>query len=203
MESRRHKRLRTLAQRADLDSPGLEDLVHTGNVTTSALAAIVAKINNNPELLQGATPSRLDDASHAAFFGMRHVHTLYLGDDATPFEWEMADPNRLVSYLVESSPRLQDAFARAAVRNPCSAERPWHLVLAWDEFTPGMVLSPNNARKTMALSFSFIELGHDQLWHEESWFTPVIVRSTIITETSDGWSGMLRIYIYIYIYIYI
>ena len=200
MESRRHKRLRTLAQRADLDSPGLEDLVHTGNVTTSALAAIVAKINNNPELLQGATPSRLDDASHAAFFGMRHVHTLYLGDDATPFEWEMADPNRLVSYLVESSPRLQDAFARAAVRNPCSAERPWHLVLAWDEFTPGMVLSPNNARKTMALSFSFIELGHDQLWHEESWFTPVLVRSTIIAETSDGWSGMLRIYLHLHLF---
>ena len=86
-----------MAQRADLDSPGLEDLVHTGQVTKSALAAIVAKINNNPALLQVATASRLDDASLAAFFGMRHVHTLHLGDDATPFEWEMCDPNRLVS----------------------------------------------------------------------------------------------------------
>ena len=200
MESRRHKRLRTLAQRADLDSPGLEDLVHTGQVTKSALAAIVAKINNNPALLQVATASRLDDASLAAFFGMRHVHTLHLGDDATPFEWEMADPNRLVSYLVASSPRLQDAFARAAALNPCSADRPWHLVIAWDEFTPGMVLSPNNARKTMALSFSFIELGQDQLWHEESWFTPVLVRSTIIADTSDGWSGMLRTYLHLHLF---
>ena len=75
-----------------------------------------------------------------------------------------------------------------------------HVCIGYDEFTPSNVLRPNNDRKTMALNFSFIELGQDRLWHDESWFTPVLVRCSIIAQVPGGWSSMLRAYIQLHFF---
>ena len=40
-----------------------------------------------------------------------------------------------------------------------------HVCVVWDEFMPGNVLSSSNARKTMVLSLSFLELDQDKLLH--------------------------------------
>ena len=47
----------------------------------------------------------------------------------------------------------------------------------------------------MVLSFSFLELGQEKLWHDECWFSPVVVRSKVISRAQGGWSGMLRAYL--------
>ena len=200
MESRRHKRFKSMAANPTLETASLQHLLQTGGATNSALVSILKKLKAAPELLDSASASRLKDANQAAFFGMRHVHQLEVEGHVGPFEWEMCDPNRLVAYLVETCPRLAEAFADAARRHPCSAEQPWHVCIGFDEFTPGNLLRPNNARKTMALNFSFMELGQERLWHDDMWFTPVLIRHSIIAKTAGGWSAMLRAYLHLHFF---
>ena len=200
MESRRHKRLKGLAATASPELEGLQQLLHTGGITNAALAALLKKISENPELVDSARSAKIADANLATFFGLRHVQRLPMVGHEQPFEWEMCDPNRLVAYLIDRCPRLADAFADAANRFPCSASQPWHLVIGFDEFTPGNLLRPNNARKTMALNFSFMELGQERLWHDDCWFTPVLVRRTVIAEAEGGWSAMLRAYLHLHLF---
>ena len=200
MESRRHKRLKGLAASASPGLAALQQLLHRGGITNAALAALLKKIKENPELVDNAKSSNIGDANLAVFFGLRHVHRLPMVGREEPFEWELYDPNRLVAYLIDSCPRLADAFADAARRFPCSASQPWHLCIGFDEFTPGNLLRPNNARKTMALNFSFMELGQERLWHDESWFTPVLVRHSVIAAAEGGWSAMLRAYLHLHLF---
>ena len=47
----------------------------------------------------------------------------------------------------------------------------------------------------MNLSFNFIELGVDSLWHDSTWMTPVCVRHSIIAKVPGGWSHMFRQYL--------
>ena len=109
--------------------------------------------------------------------------------------WEFADPNRLLALLVSSSTVLEDVFSQAAKLYPCSKDRPWQLVIGFDEFIPGNKLKTHNERKTMNVSFTFVELGRDAMWHEDLWITPVCVRHTMIAKVASGFSAMLRRYL--------
>ena len=164
----------------------------------SAVARIAARLRDCPD--QDVSRWKLRDANDSAFEPLRRVHTLDLVRPEEEFNWEFLDPNRLVAHLVDASPKLAGAFADAAARHPCSSGRPRHLCVVWDEFMPGNVLSSSDTRKTMVLSLSFFELGQDKLWHEECWFSPVVVRSKIISGAKGGWRGILRAYLNAHVY---
>ena len=67
---------------------------------------------------------------------------------------------------------LQHAFKEALHRHPCSRDRPWGLVVRFDEHIPGNKLALQPRRKSMHLSFSFSELGGTMcgilLWRYET-----------------------------------
>ncbi len=94
------------------------------------------------EILRGvmgdAAPSRRDmvDVGQARFFSVRHVINLPL-TDGTEFVWELCDPNLLVAKIVKESLVLQCWLADALQRSPCSAARPWGLLIGWDENVSG------------------------------------------------------------------
>ena len=165
----------------------LQQLLQIG-ASVSAVTRIAKRLRENPDLC--VTRKTLERGSASSAASLRRVHTLDMVRPDEEFDWEFFDPNRLVAHLVEASPKLSSAFAAAASRHPCSSGRPWHLCVVWDEFVPGNVLSSTNARKTMVLSFSFLELGQDKLWHGKCWFSPVVVRSKIISRAKGGWSGI-------------
>lgn len=50
-------------------------------------------------------------------------------------------------------------------------------------------------RKVMVLSFTFLELGQAALSAEWAWFTPVVVRTTMLQAVKGGWSAMLSIFL--------
>lgn len=193
------ERMQTNARRHPSTLAELQSLLRSGSISNSGLAAIIRKIKKAPNVLDSASIHDIERAQMASFLEVRHVHPLQLEGEATPFDWEMCDPNRLVSHLVHSCPHLADAFIRAANVHPCSASQPWRIVMAFDEYTPGMVLQPNLTRKTMNLSFSFVELGKERLWSEQFWFTPVLVRQKIIAKAAGGWSGMLRTFLQLHL----
>ena len=103
--------------------------------------------------------------------------------------WAVADPNLLVALSLRTSTHMEELFARSLRLHPCSEDRPWSLVVVWDEFTPGNMLKPLNERKTMAVYFSFLELegGGDK-----AWWTMAVARAPMIKKVQGGWSRMLR-----------
>ena len=180
------------AKRRKTDAWRIQELVQIG-ASVSAVARIAAKLRENPDLnVNRMTMRRASDSIAAQLF---RSHQIKLQRPDEDFEWKFFDPNRLVAHMVEASPKLSSAFREALAKRACSADSPWHMIVVWDEFVPGNVLSSTNARKTMVLSFSFLELGQEKLWHEECWFSPVVVRSKIISRAQGGWSGMLRAYL--------
>eukprot|EP00959_Pyramimonas_sp_CCMP1952_P354068 7418129-Pyramimonas_sp.AAC.1 len=85
------------------------------------------------------------------------------------WDWEFAHPNALPARLARECPRLHDVFAKAACAHPCSPSAPWNLTVGFDEFFLGDPRSPDQTKKAMQLSFSFVELGQEALWHETAW----------------------------------
>ena len=79
--------------------------------------------------------------------------------DGTEWAWPLAHPGHLVTRIVSESLALQEIFAAAAVRSPCSKTTPWGLAVMFDEFVPGNKLNTQVSRKGMNVCFTFLELG--------------------------------------------
>lgn len=161
------RKRRTPAEVADLRQK-LTELKHTGGVTDSALLKIARKIKANPILEGGFTHTQLKQAGAGVFDEVRHIEKLRM-QDGTEWMWELCEPNLLLSKLVRHSPRLQARYAAALAQFPCSMARPWSMVIALDEYTPGNALRPNNERKAMNFSYTFRELGQDAWARDEVW----------------------------------
>ena len=105
------------------------------------------------------------------------------------FSWSVADPSTLVAISIRDSPQMEEVFARSLQVHPCSDDRPWSLVVVWDEFTPGNMLHPHNERKAMVVNFTFLELESRS---DNVWWTMAVARTTLIKSVQGGWSRMLR-----------
>ena len=101
----------------------------------------------------------------------------------------------MLSEMIEKSQQLAELYNRAALENPPSVERPWSLVIGFDEFAPGNKLKVDNRRKCMNLGFSFLELGQIALFHDWAWLTPVCILSSGIGKIRGRWSHFLRVYL--------
>jgi hypothetical protein len=110
-------------------------------------------------------------------------------------DWEFADPNTLLANLVDHSPALNRLFTEAVRISPPSVNKPWSLVVGFDEFVPGNKLKVDNKRKTMVLSFSFLELGQAALSQGLAWQTPVCLRASLIHSVVGGWPHFLKVYL--------
>ena len=63
-------------------------------------------------------------------------------------------------------------------------------MIAFDEYSPGNKFKCDNGRKSMVLSYSFMELGTEL--HSELVWVP---RSKMIHTIAGGWSACLRNYL--------
>ena len=77
------------------------------------------------------------------------------------WQWPLCQPNLLFSTLVAESAQLQQVIEEALRTSPGTRDRPWHLIVGFDEFVPGNKLQLQPNRKAMNVSFTFLELGSD------------------------------------------
>ena len=75
------------------------------------------------------------------------------------WQWPLCHPNLLLTFLIAESPPMQEIMRQALRASPCSREKPWRLIVGFDEFVPGNKLQLHSSRKAMNLSFTFLELG--------------------------------------------
>ncbi len=193
MDGRNDKRART--QRAIEGDPNgslarLQRVMNHKGTSTAALRSILREVLDKAPSVHAVV-----DAGQARFSAVRQVVQLPLLDGGGETAWEFANPALLVSLLLSESRSLQEVFARALRQHPNASSSPWGIALGFDEHIPGDKLALQNFRKSMNLSFSFIELGIGALCHDPSWFTPIVVRSSVLAAVQGGWSRMLTCFI--------
>ena len=71
---------------------------------------------------------------------VRHAIRLPLGSGGT-WDWEIADPAKLLQLALDRSPFLQELYAAAVGEQRPSATSPWSLAIGFDEFVPGVRVS--------------------------------------------------------------
>lgn len=131
----------------------LQNVMGMGTTSDSNIAKIMKS-------LEGSAPSKkhLTQVRHAKFESLKHVIRVPLLDGSF-FDWHLCHPGLLLTRIVSESVALQCTFKEALHRHPCSPDRPWRLMVGFDEHIPGNKLNLQPARKSMNLSFSFEELG--------------------------------------------
>ncbi len=176
------KRRRVLA---DLPPELLPNLLHQGGVSMTGLASLMAT-------LRGADPSCkqwdrhvLGEANQEMFHRIKCADAVRMLS-GEPWSWAYVDPGKLLAVLMSESASLQGFYDDAWARSPASPQAPWSLVVAYDEFVPGNKLSTDQTRKTMVVSFTFLELGAAALSRGTVWTTPVSVRSNTIAKVQLG-----------------
>ena len=124
-----------------------------GTTSDANLTRILAR-------LEGKSQSKRNvvNARHAKFTSVKHVIRVPL-QEGGHFDWSICHPGLLLTRVVEDSPALQAAFKEALRTSPCGPQHPWRLMVGFDEHIPGNKLALMPARKSMNLSFSFLELG--------------------------------------------
>ena len=76
-----------------------------------------------------------------------------------PFSFEYAAPGELLRIVLETSESLQQCYHDSLLLYPCTEASPWHMVIMFDEVTPGNKLQAHNPKKSMNFIFNFLELG--------------------------------------------
>ena len=131
----------------------LQQVINTGSTSDMGLATIMARLCS--DVPDRCTMSRI---RHAKLDSVRHVIRVPL-EKGGEFDWVLCHPGLLLTRIVGESVALQSAFKEALCRRPCTRDRPWGLLVGFDEHVPGSKLALQPRRKAMNLSFSFLELG--------------------------------------------
>jgi hypothetical protein len=165
----------------DLPANVLPSLLHQGGVSIAGLAKVIAVLRGS-----GSSGTQWDriimgDANSQVFHRIKCVDVVRMVS-GEPWSWFYIEPGKLLTAMLTESVGLQALFEGAWARSPATPQTPWSLLVAFDEFVPGNKLATDQTRKTMVLSFSFLELGGAALARGTAWCTPVTVRSATITK---------------------
>ena len=107
----------------------------------------------------------------------------------------MCQPNLLLSRTLQENKQLAKLYVDALVEKPSSREHPWHLIVCFDEFTPGSISHPQMSRKTMDVAFNFLELGQAVLGIPATWMARIAVRAKKMSDAIGGWSACLAVFL--------
>ena len=157
-------------------------MLHIGGISMKGLAKLIATLSGDNSQTAAEAQRKemmLKNSELMNAIGCREALRTTTGKE---WQWDYAEPGALLSLLVDESDSLQALYTDAWDRRPCSQESPWSAVIGFDEFIPGNKLAIDHTRKTMVVSFSFLELGGAALAQGMTWVTPITVRSNKISE---------------------
>eukprot|EP00929_Paragymnodinium_shiwhaense_P121202 TRINITY_DN9335_c0_g1_i4.p1 TRINITY_DN9335_c0_g1~~TRINITY_DN9335_c0_g1_i4.p1 ORF type:complete len:618 (+),score=102.22 TRINITY_DN9335_c0_g1_i4:74-1927(+) len=155
--------------------------LHAGGISMNALG----KLSN-------VGKKSLERENKAIFQTMQRTIEMPCGP-GTSVPWTFAQPALLVQEMVSRSPALQEAFLSALASSPSSPSQMWRTIVAYDETAPGNNRQAHNPRKNMVLSFTWLELGADMITAELAWFTPCVLRSSLIGQIDGHWPHCLKV----------
>ena len=161
----------------------------SGLASQENLFRILKLVDECPEVIQYRRRQTLTQVSQDLIRPLQHRITVDRVE-RPQLDWLVLDPSKLLSFMVESSDSLANAYIEAFDRKRPTPDAPWGLIIGFDEFAPGNKLKYHNFRKAMVVSFNFVQLGSRMLSCEHTWMTPVVIRTTEMRGAVHGWSGM-------------
>ena len=166
------------------------DIKELRHLPRKSFLEFLKKLQENPSLLQEHIASRnwIDSETFRRFNSVARIDKYELVEDAGTFSLESCDPGELCQLVCQEAPALTQLYLSAHKRSPCSLESPWRIIIGFDEFCPGSVLSPNQSKKTMCLYFNFLELGHATVVEAATWMCPIIIACEVEAQVEGGWS---------------
>ena len=183
----RSKRMRLSDDQRDV----LRGVCRRGSISNEGLQFLLARIREHPDL-KNVSRTELRGQFHARYDMVKTSIPLEMNDGRWR-DWSVADPGLLLSMVLRERPELAHMFAVGMEAHPCSASNPWSIIVGLDEYTPGNKTKLNNRRKCMVTSYSFLELGLENLGRDAAWMTPAVALHTSIVSTKGGWSCMLKL----------
>ena len=156
------------------------------NVSAQSLAVILADL-----LPEGCTRWDIKKVLKSRFAGI--ITRLELPrTDGTVFLWAVARLQDLLPHCVAECEGFRNVLAAALEETPCTYARPWHIVLYFDDITPGNPLKLENMMKHTALYVGFAEL-REALRLEEAWLTIGVLRVSVAKKVVGGIANAIRI----------
>ena len=149
-----------MGKRAKLDPEG--SLLKVGIAATSSSDVELRRILQAREGSDAPTIKKLRAARYDRFDPVMRTIEVETDDGGT-WTWHLCQPNLLFATMVSESAPLQQLLRESLRSSPCSRDRPWNLLVGFDEFVPGNKLQLQPSRKAMNLSFTFLELGSDSV----------------------------------------
>ena len=168
----------------------LRRLLHVSRCSKSSLEKILSSLS-----ITKNTRKRLREANAAPMQGLE-VATPVVMDDGTESTLYFADPAAFLDTYVRRSRVMQEALTAALAKHGApTIEKPWSMVVGLDEFVPGNQFRPDNARKTMVVSFTFHELGALAIQCDSCWLTTFVVPSRWFKSVEGGWPRCFNIFL--------
>ena len=134
-------------------------------VVTQAASCSDLELRRILQAREGSDAPTCDDlraARHERFDAV--VRTIEVEtDDGGTWTWPLCQPNLLFAMMASESAPFKQLIRESLIASPCSRDRPWSLLVGFDEFVPGNKLQLQPSRKAMNLSFTFLELGSDSV----------------------------------------
>ena len=163
----------------------LGSVVHMRGLSGSTLRQVINRLTNHH-----VSDRTITAASYERFNTLKHTMRFQrVGGGEVDFE--ICEPKALLALVLRENAIVREWFEEAWRAHPSSPSEPWHLLVGWDEFCPGNKAAVKSSRKTMTLSFSFVEL-RGRLHHDAAWVTPLAIRASVLAEVAGGWSAVLR-----------
>jgi len=179
------------ARFSDESQDVLRGFCRRGSISNKGLQFLLARLKEHPELVD-VSRTEMMKQFHARF-DMVKTSVNLPNRDGRVSEWAIADPGLLLSMVLRERRELANMFVIALEAHPCSESNPWRIIVGFDEFTPGNKTKLDNRKKCMVTSFSFLELGLENLGRDAAWMTPAVALHTSIAQVIGGWPFMLKV----------
>ena len=89
-----------------------------------------------------------------------------------------SEPWPIVPHVSPPFPGFNALVARTSLNFVPTSLSPWHVIVYFDQLTPGNVLRPDNKRKAYLIYFTVTEFG-DIIRHENAWLPIGILRHSV------------------------
>lgn len=158
-------------------------------VSQSGLANVLKEVKAHglPESFSRATQHRAreDLCDTITPYGPLVTHKkIQIGNEELIIGFQ--NPFSFVHYHCENSPHFALIVSDALRRYPCTAARPWDVVIYQDGVDPSDGLAKNKSRKSAVYYWSFKQFGYEALAHEQVWGTVAVMRTTKANKLEGG-----------------
>jgi hypothetical protein len=171
---------------------GLASLLEEG-LPITRLVRVVEKLKSHADLL-AKPPSRKEfrNLQDRMFEQLGEMESIDLGGGET-WDWEFFSFGKVLNELAATSPDFAGTLQDLLLQCPPTFDRPWNLIVYWDETVPGDPLRLDNLRKFEAVYITIREFGPTLLKHERMWLPVAAVRTKMVDKVPGRWTELLKV----------